>query len=152
MGPRRFPNLYQGCTAGDFIEAIGRARIRPTGRSRKAGYAPSDPQNPDAIDWRSFELSFDSEHTLRAPIGCALRTLAVDGCPAPHIFDSSEGTCLYDLCGDAHPDGTPACDLLSAFGGVLVRGDSSEAGPATAVTQWRSRTDTLQSCDSFSKD
>merc|ERR1711939_401411 len=90
VGPRRFPNLYQGCTAGDFIEAIGRARIRPTGRSRKAGYAPSDPQNPDAIDWRSFELSFD-----------------IDGCPAPHIFDSSE-----------------ACDLLSAFGGVLVRGDS----------------------------
>lgn len=106
VGPRQFPSLYpiDRCNAAQLLASLEQATISPDGLSRSA-YPKPPPRN---MDLSSFRFSFDCES--RASVSCkgvVTDPTSVPNCPTPHIFTAAE-----------------ACDLLLAFGGFLLRGDS----------------------------
>ncbi|KAI5478752.1 hypothetical protein MNV49_004677 [Pseudohyphozyma bogoriensis] len=90
VAPRTSPPLYAapgGCNSSEFLRAISQGRIRPDGASLHINRTlPDVPLNIK----ETFKYSFD-----------------IEGCKAPHVFDTAE-----------------ACDLIQAFGGVFLKGDS----------------------------
>ncbi|GAA6034739.1 hypothetical protein JCM8097_001146 [Rhodosporidiobolus ruineniae] len=112
VGPRPLtaPNhtsLYTQCTADELLHSLKGAKIRPDGPSRFPNNTKPTSVAVERIDW-SFELPAEERNEMGEVVQKA--------CGKPHVYSAEE-----------------ACELLSAYGGLFLTGDSYARHILTAL-------------------